>query len=215
MREFCEMVIYWKEIMDKTNTIAVFDFDHTMTDRDSLLPFLFYVQGFWKTIYDLLVLSPAFLSYLIGNLSRQRVKEKILTRFIGGRRWTDVEALGQQYADQRLDCYLRPEALKRLIWHQAQKHRCVLVSASLEFYLKPWAKRHGFEEVLASQLELTSTGYITGKLLGLNCWGPEKQRRLIAYLGSTEDLQLYVYGDSRGDKEILALAHCPFYRKFE
>lgn len=197
------------------STIAVFDFDHTMTDRDSLLPFLFYMQGFWKTIYHLIVLIPAFLRYLMGHLSRQKMKEKILTRFMGGRKFSDIEALGQQYAAQQLDRYLKPEALKRLAWHQSQKHRCLLVSASLEFYLKPWAQRHGFEDVLASRLELTPTGHITGQLIGLNCWGPEKERRLLAYLGSRKDYELYVYGDSRGDQEILALADYPFYRTFE
>jgi phosphatidylglycerophosphatase C len=195
--------------------IAIFDFDHTLTDRDSLVPFLFYVQGFWKTIYHFIALSPAFARYLLGFLSRQSMKEKILTRFIGSRLFSDVQALGKNYADQQLDRYLKPEALKRLTWHQAHGHRCLLVSASLEFYLKPWAKRHGFEEVIASRLELTPTGHITGCLIGLNCWGPEKKRRLLAYLGSTKYTQLYVYGDSRGDREILALADYPFYRKFE
>lgn len=197
--------------------LAVFDFDHTITDRDSLLPFLFYIQGFWKTIYHLLVLTPDFICYLVGHLSRQEMKEKILTRFIGGRCFTEVQSLGQDYADCQLDNYLKPEAMKRLAWHQSQGHRCLLISASLEFYLKPWAKRHGFEEVLASCLELTSSGYVTGRLQGLNCWGPEKKRRLLAYLGSTQvdRIQLYVYGDSRGDQEILALANYPFYRKFE
>lgn len=198
-----------------SSSIAIFDFDHTMTDRDSLLPFLFYVKGFWKTLYHLAALTPTFARFLVGNLSRQKTKEKILTRFIGGRLFTEVNALGQSYSDHQLDSYLKPEALQRLAWHQSQGHRCLLVSASLEFYLKHWAKRHGFENVIASILELTPTGCVTGKLVGLNCWGPEKERRLVAYLGSTENVQLYVYGDSRGDQEILALADYPFYRTFQ
>lgn len=195
--------------------IAVFDFDYTMTDRDSLLPLLFYIQGFWKTIYHFIALSPAFIRYLVGNLSRQNIKERILTCFIGNRLFTDVQALGKQYADQQLDRYLKSEVLRRLAWHQSQGHRCVLVSASLEFYLIPWAIRHGFEAVLASRLEITPAGHVTGRLAGLNCWGPEKERRLLAYLNTTKYDQLYVYGDSRGDQEILALADHPFYRKFE
>ncbi|MBS0272732.1 MAG: HAD family hydrolase [Proteobacteria bacterium] len=196
--------------------IAVFDFDNTLTNRDSLVPFLFHIHGFWKTIYHFIALIPAFTGYFAGALSRQQIKERILTRFIGSRLFGDVQALGKIYADQQLDRYLKPEALKRLTWHQAQGHRCLLVSASLEFYLKPWAKRHGFEKVIASRLELTPTEHITGRLIGLNCWGPEKKRRLLAYLDSTTtQAQFYVYGDSRGDHEILALADYPFYRKFK
>jgi HAD superfamily hydrolase (TIGR01490 family) len=201
-------------MIENSPSVAVFDFDHTLTDRDSLFPFLFYVEGVWKTSYHLAALTPAFARFLIGHLSRQQIKEKILARFIGGRVFTEVQALGQDYAEKQLDLYLKSDAMQRLTWHQSQGHRCLLVSASLEFYLKPWAMRHGFEKVLASRIELTSTGEVTGRLVGLNCWGPEKERRLLAYLGPKENYQLYVYGDSRGDQDILALADYPFYRKF-
>lgn len=200
--------------MFNSSTVAVFDFDNTLTDRDSLLPFLFYVQGFWKTIFLLITLIPHFIRYVIGNLPRQQMKEKILRRFIGGKSLVEVKALGQKYVDQQLDRYLKPEALKRLAWHLSQGHRCLLVSASLEFYLIPWAKKHGFENVLASRLEITSDGYVTGNLVGLNCWGPEKERRLLAYFGSLKPDHIYAYGDSRGDQEMLQWAHYPFYRTF-
>lgn len=200
--------------MQTSAIIAVFDFDHTLTNRDSLLPFLFYLQGFWKTNYHLITLIPTFLRFLSGNLSRQATKERILTCFIKGLSAVNLQTLGTIYADQQLDHYLNPQALKRLAWHQAQGHRCLLISASLEFYLKPWAIRHGFETVLASQLEFTSTSHATGRLKGLNCWGPEKRNRLLAYLGDKKNYRLYVYGDSRGDQEILELADYPFYRQF-
>jgi len=197
-----------------SSIIAIFDFDHTLIDRDSLLPFLFYMHGFWKTSCHLASLCPVFACYLIGNLSRQEIKEKILSSFMYERLFSDVQNLGKNYADEILDRFLKPEAIQRLAWHRAEGHRCLLVSASIDIYLKPWAKRHGFEEVLASRLEVTESGRVTGRLAGLNCWGPEKKRRLLAYLGPKEDAQLYVYGDSRGDREILALADFPFYRKF-
>lgn len=199
-------------------SIAVFDFDKTLTRCDSFLPFLFYFNGFWKTTYSLLLLTPDFIRYLFGRLSRQNIKEKIIERFIAGRQYRDIQSLGEAYAEKKLDKYLRTEAMRRLSWHQSQGHRCILVSASFEFYLSPWARRHGFEEVLASRLELTPSGYVTGNLLGLNCWGPEKKNRLTDYLEHTlgaKDQDLYVYGDSRGDQEILAMADYPFYRRFK
>jgi phosphatidylglycerophosphatase C len=203
-----------REILMPASIVAVFDFDHTLTDRDSLLFFLFYIHGRLKTYYHLIHLIPAFGTFLAGCLSRQEVKEKILTHFFREWSFEDLQALGQQYANHRLDYSLKPQAMQRLAWHQAQGHRCILVSASLEFYLKPWALRHGFEAVLASLLELTPTGHLTGKLIGLNCWGPEKIRRLVEYLGPKENYRLYVYGDSRGDRELLEYADYPFYRTF-
>jgi len=199
------------------DSIAVFDFDNTITDRDSLLPLLFYVRGCWRSVGNLLALTPDFVRFLMRNLSRQQIKEKILKHFFGGMSFADLQVLGREYAEKKLDSYLKPEAIKRLKWHQLRGDRCILISASLEFYLKPWAMRHGFEEVLASRLELTPAGIVTGHLVGLNCWGPEKENRLRAYLGKAAEngeLQLYVYGDSRGDREILAMADHPFYRTF-
>lgn len=201
-------------MMTVSSVVAAFDFDHTLTDRDSLLPFLFFMQGRWKTGCHLACLGPDFLSFLIGNLSRQGIKEKILTRFIGGKSFVDLQALGEDYADRQLDQYLKPKSLHRLAWHQSQGHRCILVSASLDFYLTPWGLRHGFEKVISSRLEMTPSGYATGQLAGLNCWGPEKAKQLLDYLGPREHYQLYVYGDSRGDQEMLALADYSFYRTF-
>lgn len=197
------------------SVVAVFDFDHTLTDRDSLLPFLFYIAGFWKTTYYLSTLSLNFLRFLTGNLSRQEIKEKILTRFFRGWSSSDIDAMGKRYAHEKLDRYIKSEAMERLVWHKLQGHRCLLVSATLESYLKPWASRYGFENVLASRLELTRTGHLTGRLAGNNCWGQEKKRRLLEYLSSEKQYQLYVYGDSRGDKELLELANYPFYRTFK
>lgn len=201
-------------MMKHHEVVAAFDFDHTLINRDSLLPFLFYAEGYLQTGYRLGALCPVFVSFLVGKSSRQEVKEQILTRFFKGRAMEDLQAIGNRYADEKLDGYLKPEALERLRWHQAQGHRCVVVSASPEFYLKPWAARHGIEAVLASRLELTPTGELTGRLVGLNCWGAEKKNRLEAYLGPKEGYELYVYGDSRGDQELLALADHPYYRKY-
>jgi HAD superfamily hydrolase (TIGR01490 family) len=194
--------------------LAVFDFDHTLTERDSLLAFLFYTHGWWKASYHLITLGPAFLRYLVKHISRQQLKEKILTRFLGERSYDEVQLLGQRYAAEQLDHYLKAEAFQRLKWHQAQGHRCLIVSASPDFYLQSWARRHDVETVLGSRLELDAQGNITGRLVGLNCWGPEKERRLLEYLGDEKKSPLYMYGDSRGDQELLALADYPFYRKF-
>ena len=194
--------------------IAVFDFDHTLTDRDSLLPLLLKLKGKMAASYQLTLLGPSFAAFLLGNLSRQGIKEKILSRFIGGLTAAELHSLGEDYAAHQLGSYVKPEGLERLSWHQAQGHRCLLISASLEFYLKPWAELHGFEAVLASKLEFNAEGQATGRLLGLNCWGPEKVVRLIKYLGPEKKYQLYAYGDSRGDQELLAFADHSFYRTF-
>lgn len=200
--------------LSENSIVAAFDFDHTLIDRDSLISFLFYTQGKRKASYHLALLIPAFIRYLLGQISRKEIKEKLIGRFFKGRSFFELERLGKAYADEKLDCFLKPEALRRLEWHQSRGHRCLLVSASFEFYLDPWAKRRGFEKVIGSRLEVDADGSVTGKMLGENCRGPEKKYRLLSYLGPKENYTLYAYGDSDGDREMLELADYPFYRRF-
>lgn len=193
--------------------IAAFDFDNTLIDRDSLLPFLFYTAGWKTTVSRLFQLLPDFIKYLIRMKTRQQVKEDILTKFFQGKDITRLKQKGDAYAHLKLDQFIQSEALQRLRWHQQQGHECCIISASVDLYLEPWAIRHGITRVISSQL-IIEEGKVTGKLQGLNCWGPEKVRRLIAELGPKETFQLYAYGDSRGDQELLNLADFPYYRKF-
>ena len=88
-----------------------------------------------------------------------------------------------KFAETKLPAMLRAEAIKRLDWHKRQGHRCVVVSASLENYLLPWASKAGFNDILSSRLETIEGKRTSGKLLGENCYGPEKMRRLDTLLG--------------------------------
>jgi phosphatidylglycerophosphatase C len=88
-----------------------------------------------------------------------------------------------------------------------------IVSASPELYIRPWAERIGVTEVIASRLAFAE-GRFTGRLLGANCFGPEKARRIEAELGPSGAARIYAYGDSEGDREMLALATHGHLRKF-
>jgi len=201
--------------------IAAFDFDGTITTKDSLLPFLIYTHGYFKTFYQLIKLIPAFFAYAMSGRSvspatRQQTKEKVLTRFFAGTSLSELQEKGKDFASSRqLKAIIRPEAEKRISWHRAQNHRCILISASIEVYLAPWSKLHGFDDLICSTLEVTPSNKVTGNLQGLNCWGPEKTRRLQLLIGEKKSHTLYAYGDSLGDKELLELADYPFYRRME
>lgn len=194
--------------------VAAFDFDNTIINRDSLAPLLKDFAGSLKASINFLKLTPCFIGFLCHLIPRQRVKEKIVSTFFGSMHISDLEGIGKQYADQYIDQWINKEAMEKLKWHQSQNHRCILVSAALDFYLRPWGKRHGFQDVICSSLQVDNKGKISGKLKELNCWGPEKSRRLSELLGPRDSYQLYAYGDSRGDKEMLDMADFPFYRSF-
>ncbi|MEJ1959737.1 MAG: HAD-IB family phosphatase [Nitrosomonadales bacterium] len=90
----------------------------------------------------------------------------------------------------------------------------MIISASLELYVQPWGTSAGFDDVIATKLEMAGDGCTTGKLSGANCFGIEKIRRLEALLGTREGYTLYAYGDSRGDRELLSSADYAYYKKF-
>lgn len=187
--------------------VAAFDFDGTLTERDSLLPFLIYNFGFFRTAWGLLLEAPFLLGFILGLTSRQKTKEKILTRFLKGLAKCILEEQGQAFAEQIIPKLLKKNVYEKLQWHMKKGHCCILVSASIEIYLKPWSASVGFQHLICSNLRFDKQGLFIGQLEGLNCWGPEKERRLLELLGPRENFILYVYGDSRGDKELLALAN--------
>ncbi len=193
-------------------TIAAFDFDGTISYRDTLISFLLFTNGYVKSTYYFIISLPYVIGFLIGMIPRQKAKEKIITTFFKG---IPIEKLHQQgniFATTRLKELLRPDALKRIKWHIDQGHECILISASLDIYLRPWAEQMGFQHTLTSSLKVDANDNITGRLNGLNCWGPEKTRRLEEICGQRDQYILYAYGDSRGDKELLNTTDHPFYR---
>ena len=195
-------------------TVAAFDFDGTLTRRDTLLPFLLSTLGGARVARDALILAPTLAAYALGVTDNGVAKERVFVRCLAGMSMDELRREAERFAMYVLPGLLRNEALQRLDWHKRQGHRCVVISASLDVYVRPWAERAGFDDVIATHLEVRQDGRISGKLSGANCFGSEKVRRLEDLLGAREGYALYAYGDSRGDKELLACADYPYYRQF-
>jgi hypothetical protein len=62
-------------------TLALFDFDGTITNKDSLLHFTAYAKGKTSLNMGLIILSPLIILNKIGIVSSQLVKNKFLTYF--------------------------------------------------------------------------------------------------------------------------------------
>jgi HAD superfamily hydrolase (TIGR01490 family) len=184
--------------------IAAFDFDGTLTRRDSLLPFLRMVAGARLLPASLRAL-PQMAGYAIGVVPNWKAKEALLRGALEGLPAADLEAYGVAFARDVIPGLLRPGALDQIRKHRAQGDVLALVSASLEVYLVPWARAHGFDVVAGTRLE-TRDGILTGRLHGSNCWGPEKVARLRLAVGGLDGRSVVAYGDGRGDRELLDLA---------
>jgi HAD superfamily hydrolase (TIGR01490 family) len=185
-------------------TVAAFDFDGTLIRGDSLLPFLGLVAGRVRVGRALAARAHRIVGALAGLNDRDLVKADVLGSLLAGVDAGLLSELGRAYA-QRLLGRLRPDVWARVAWHRERGHELVIVSASLAVYLDPLGSACGFDQVLATELEIGDDGRATGRLLGVNVRGPEKLARLSRWLGGAPSM-LYAYGDSAGDRFLLAAA---------
>jgi HAD superfamily hydrolase (TIGR01490 family) len=188
--------------------VAAFDFDGTLTRRDSLLPFLGRVCGTWSAGRAFARVAPALALDLAGRGDRDTAKERMLVRLLAGRTRDELARVGAEYGEYLVEHQLRPDMRARLAWHRDQGHETVIVSASLDVYLRTVQRRLGVDVLLCSVLEFDDGGRCTGRLLGGNCRGAAKATRLRAHLGSAP-VELWAYGDSAGDTAMLAMADHP------
>ena len=187
--------------------IAAFDFDGTLIRGDSLLPFLYRVAGRRRLALAALRTAPALARIPLGGGHRDHAKEALIAATLRDLPVDEVALVGRQYADDLLR-RVRPDRLARLQWHQRQGHGTVIVSASPAVYLEPLGEVLHVDAVLATRLADDGRGRLTGALLGANCRGPEKCARLATFLPE-EGCVLWAYGDSAGDREMLAAADRP------
>jgi phosphatidylglycerophosphatase C len=185
--------------------VAAFDFDGTLVPGDSLWPYLRRLAGRRVALGTARALPGMVVAYRRGG--RDAAKAVLLRRVLGGVDAARGQRVGAAYG-RDLAARVTPAMAERLHWHQRQGHRLVLVSASLTVYLEPFAAAAGFDDVIATRLEVGAAGTLTGRLVGANVRGEEKATRLRALLGAGP-VELWAYGDSAGDRELLAMADHP------
>ncbi|MEM9035604.1 MAG: HAD-IB family hydrolase [Actinomycetota bacterium] len=181
--------------------VAAFDFDGTLTRRDSFVPFLYRYVGPALTTRGLVAAAKA-------RGGRSGRKLAMVSRTIAGRHVDEVAAAGQAYADRLVD-RLRPDTRGALENHQSTGHKTVIVTASPELYVGPVGELLGVDAVLGTRFEVDDEGRLTGRYDGRNCRGEEKVRRLDHWIDGREVQLLYAYGDSAGDDALLARADVP------
>ena len=189
--------------------IAAFDFDGTITKKDTLLEFLKFTHGGRYYIY-LLILSPMLLTFKLGLIKNYKAKQILFSFFYKGWNINKFNSFCENFTKT---IEIRPKALNAIKKHIENKDQIVIISASMENWLCPWAKLHGINSVLATQIEVKEEK-ITGRFLSKNCYGTEKVNRLSRLLPIRTDYYLTAYGDSKGDKELLEYADEGYLKNF-
>jgi phosphatidylglycerophosphatase C len=188
--------------------VAAFDVDGTLTTRDCVTPFLRHVVG--RRLATTLLGHPVAVAEALLRRDRDRLKE-IACSALRGLDAEQVDRLGASFAQEVASDLRRDDTTARLRRHRELGHTIVLASASLDPYLVPLGELLGVDAVVCTRLERGSDGLLTGGLVGGNCRGPEKARRVRGWLDGSglAEAELWAYGDSPGDTELLAAADHP------
>ncbi len=184
--------------------LALFDFDGTLTDKDSLADFIKFAVGGKKYFLGLVKFLPIFILYKLKIIKNDIAKERLLKQFFFGFDEQKFKSVAKQYSLTKIDLILRDKIYQKLQTHKKQNDRVVIVSASMECWLKDWCEKENIE-LISTKLEFKNQKF-TGKFLTKNCYGDEKVNRIKKYLTLKNYDKIYAYGDSKGDEAMLSLA---------
>jgi phosphatidylglycerophosphatase C len=192
---------------------VAFDFDGTLTVRDSFTAFLKWRAGPRRYALGLVRLAPAALAYLIHR-DRGRIKAAAVREFLRGAPRARLEADARDFAERVSGSLLRPDAVAAWKRWRSDPVRLVIVTASPDLVVAPFARGLGADALIGTELAFDAQDRATGAFATPNCRGPEKVVRLKAAFGPDLELKA-AYGDTGGDREMLAAAELPGYRVFK
>lgn len=193
-------------------TLALFDFDGTLTTKDTMIEFIRFCRGDLRYFGGMVALSPWLVAMKAGFFPNDKAKEKLLRMHFGGWSREQLFAKGEEFAQKIVPGLMRKTGLDMVKSLQQEGAEILLVSASLDFWTKPYFEQQGWSS-LTTEGEFKGEKF-TGKLGSPNCYGPEKVERIEQVKTLKDYDRILAFGDSNGDREMLALAQEPHFKPF-
>jgi phosphatidylglycerophosphatase C len=190
--------------------LALFDFDGTITVKDTFVPFVRFAMRPRRMPIATARFLPMGFGYQLGWVSAAQARPVFVRLALGGELSSRVGDKGLSYACTVLPGVVRREAMDRIKWHRDQGDLVAVVSGSLDTYLVHWCSSQGVD-LICTQLE-ESNGELTGRYVGRDCIGAEKVRRIRERYDLAAYPVIYAYGDTEDDREMLGLAQKKYFR---
>lgn len=195
-----------------SRSLALFDFDGTITRSDTLLDFMSFAKGRLSFGLGMIILSPILVLYKLKLIPNWRAKEMVLSYFFKGMPEHQFHQLCESFAREIIPGLIRPKAKEELERHRREGNRVVIVSASAENWIQPWASQINIE-LIATRLQIID-GKMTGRFVGKNCFGEEKVARVNQFLVLSDYPTIETYSDSRSDQPLLDLGTRKHFKPF-
>ena len=196
--------------------IYCFDFDGTLTTSDTLLEFIKYAKGRGRFLMVFLMYSPLLVLMKLHLYPNWKAKQQIFAHLFAGMRIEKFDALCRDFAEESQHL-LRPKGITLVHEALVAGAQVFIVSASIDNWVRPFFDIRNLKgvQVLGTQIEVED-GKLTGNFKSNNCYGKEKVHRIAEVLKSFErsEYEIEAFGDSRGDKEMLAFAHKGHFKPF-
>ena len=205
-------------------TIHAFDFDGTLTRRDTLIEFIRYVKGNKEFLIGFLKHLHLLIMMKLGIMPNWKTKRIIFQYFFGGMTLEKFNEYCEKFAKEKASL-LRKKGMVAVNKAVMDGDQVVIISASIENWVTPFLLPRGGETAASPRRGLVGVtiigtkvqvvdGKLTGRFLTKNCYGEEKVRRLLEQYPNRKEYKLVAYGDSRGDHALLDFADEGHYREF-
>ena len=193
-------------------SIAFFDFDGTLIKKDSFLSFIIFSKGYLNFFLAGVWFTPQVIIAGIFGFDKGKVKERWFSYHFKGVNKEAVNKLGDSFSKHLQDSgAVRMELLSIVKDLQNKGIECIIVSASLDIWIKPFSKSYEMAYI-CTQAEYINNR-LSGKFLGKNCNGEQIKIRINENYKLEEYDRIIVYGDSSGDKEMMSLANEKYWIK--
>lgn len=199
--------------------VKVFDFDGTLTTCDTLLAFIRFACGTRRFLLGFLRHSLLLVLMKLKLYSNGKAKQKIFSYFFSGTPQQRFDELCAQFAATHRTI-IRTKAIPLISGALHAGEKVLIVTASVENWVRPFfnifgedATNTGGVMIVGTRIEVEN-GIVTGRFLTPNCYGEEKVRRLLEVLPDRHLYHLTAYGDSHGDRAMLAYADEAHYKPF-
>ena len=193
--------------------VHAFDFDGTLTRRDTLVEFIRYVKGDKEFLKCFLRYSPQLVAMKLGLYPNWKVKRQVFSYCFAGMKEEMFNDFSTRFA-QAKSSLMRPAGVEKIRSLLQDDCQVVIVSASVENWVRPFfGDLSDAIQFLCTRVEVKD-GVLTGRFLTKNCFGKEKVARLRTLYPNRRAIELTAYGDSRGDREMLDYANEGYYRPF-